>query len=69
MSTTSGAMRMGGHMAGAARPGTCAVLRQLHAGNPAPIYTRKWHVVEQPIPVSPVFATDRATPRPLERSP
>jgi hypothetical protein len=69
MMSTSGAMREGGHMAGAARPGSCAVLLQLHAGNPAPIYTRKWHVVEQPVPVSPVFATDRATPRPLERSP
>ena len=69
MTTTSGAMRMGGHMAGAARPDTCAVLHQLHAGMPAPIYTRKWHGVEQPVPVSPVFATDRATPRPLERSP
>ena len=74
MTTTSGAMRKGGHMAGAARlgtarPGSCAVLHQLHAGIPAPIYTRKWHGVEQPVPVSPVFATDRATPRPLERSP
>ena len=72
MTTTSGAMRMGGHMAGAARPGSCAVLHHLHAGNPAPIsiYTRKWlGGVEQPVPVSPVFATDRATPRPLERSP
>jgi hypothetical protein len=70
MITTSGAMRKGGHMAGAARPGSCAVLHHLHAGNPASIYTRKWlDGVEQPMPVSPVFATDRATPRPLERSP
>jgi hypothetical protein len=67
--TTTDAMRKGGHMAGAARLGSCAVLHQLHAGMPAPIYTRKWHGVEQPVAVSPVFATDRATPRPLERSP
>jgi hypothetical protein len=63
---TSGAMHMGGHMAGAARLGSCAAHIQLHAPS-APIYTRKWlDGVEQP---SPVFATDRATPRPLERSP
>jgi hypothetical protein len=69
--TTNGAMREGGHMAGAARVGSCAVLHQVHAGIPAPIYTRntrKW-LAEQPVPVSLVFATDRATPRPLERSP
>jgi hypothetical protein len=62
---TSGTMHNDGHMAGAARPGTCAV-RLGYAGTHASIPTRKWLAVQT---ASPVFATDRPIPRPLERSP
>jgi hypothetical protein len=64
---TTSAMHMGGHTAGAARLGTCPALHLGYAGNHAPAHTRKWLVEIQA--VSPVFATDRAIPRPLERSP
>lgn len=64
---TSGTIQEGGHMAGAARPGTCAV-RITHAGNAAPLYFHKW-LGSASMPVSPVFTTDRAIPRPLERFP
>jgi hypothetical protein len=68
---TSGTMHMGGHMAGAARlgfefAGSCAE-HLAYAGNPAVTHTRKWLAEIQP--ASLVFTTDRATPRPLERSP
>ncbi|HEY8526544.1 MAG TPA: hypothetical protein VIL48_16350 [Acidimicrobiales bacterium] len=61
----------GGLMAGAARvvtrPGTCAALHLGYAAKHAPAHTRKWLVSIQA--VSPVFALDRARPRPSERSP
>ena len=64
---TSGTMHKDGLMAGAARPGTCAV-HSAHAGNAAPLYTHKWLGFASQ-PVSPVITTDRAIPRPLERLP
>jgi hypothetical protein len=65
--TTSGTMHMGGNTAGAARLGTCPAHLDGYAGTHAPVHMRKWLVAIQP--VSAVFATDRAIPRPLERSP
>lgn len=64
---TSGTMQEGGHMAGAARLGTCAV-RITHASNAAPFSMHKWLGIAAQ-PVSPVFTTDRPVPRPLERLP
>ncbi len=68
---TTRTMHTGGHMAGSARRparlGTCPAAHLDYAGNHAPAHMRKWLVAIQA--VSPVFATDRAVPRPLERSP
>lgn len=66
---TSGTMHNTGHpMPGAARLCTCAG-HPAYAGKPAPIHARKWLARFAIEAVSPVFATDHAVPRPLERSP
>lgn len=63
-----GTKHMGGMTTGAARLGDACAARKIRTGIAVPFAATSWHVptLEQ---VSPVFATDRPTPRPLERWP
>jgi len=65
---TTGTMHMGGSTTGAARLGGTCSAHLVYAGIVAPIGHKPWHatIAKQ---VSPVFATDRPTRRPLERFP
>ena len=66
---TTGTMHMGGFAAGAARPGACP-LAAAYRGTSAPLAaTITWHDGSKVKQDSPVFGTDRPTPRPVERFP
>ncbi|HEX6570031.1 MAG TPA: hypothetical protein VF015_12725 [Acidimicrobiales bacterium] len=61
-------MHMGGYATGGARLGVACSTHLALAGNAAPIAAKPWHAITG-TQVSPVFGTDRPTPRPLERFP
>ena len=63
----NGTMHMGGMTTGAARPGDTCSAHLAYAGTAA-LVRKPWHVTIAK-QVSPVFATDRPTRRPLERFP
>ncbi|HEX8803798.1 MAG TPA: hypothetical protein VF743_06385 [Acidimicrobiales bacterium] len=65
---SSGTTQINGHMAGAARPGSCAA-PTIYAGTHASAHARMWLGRIATKPVAAVFTTDRPIPRPLERSP
>jgi hypothetical protein len=65
---TTGTMHMGGSTTGAARLGDACAAHLTYAGTLAPAAHTSWHVAIAK-QVSPVFATDRPTRRPLERLP
>ena len=65
---TNGTTHMGGNAAGAARLGTGCPALVLYTGTTLPSIAFPWHAMTDK-QVSPVFATDRPTRRPLERFP